>query len=50
MYAQRVREVLAPYANQDNAIGMRAYMREQFSFLGVKTSERRAATKELIMA
>jgi 3-methyladenine DNA glycosylase AlkD len=39
---------LAGAANSDHIAGMRAYMREQFDFLGVATPARRAAVKSIL--
>jgi 3-methyladenine DNA glycosylase AlkD len=38
-----IRDVLASFANREKAVAMRAYMRDQFDFLGVPTPQRRAA-------
>lgn len=42
--------VLAPLANAERAAGMRAYMRNQFAFLGIPTPTRRAAVNALLRA
>jgi 3-methyladenine DNA glycosylase AlkD len=47
-FAQQVRAVLAPLAEPEKAAGMRAYMKDQFAFLGVQTPQRRQATRTLI--
>jgi 3-methyladenine DNA glycosylase AlkD len=47
-FSAQVRAALAPLANPTKAVGMRAYMKDQFAYLGVPTPERRKATRELI--
>jgi 3-methyladenine DNA glycosylase AlkD len=42
-FNQRVGEALVPLANAEKAVAMRAYMRDQFDYLGVPTPQRRAA-------
>jgi 3-methyladenine DNA glycosylase AlkD len=49
-FAQAVIAALTPLANPKLRAGMRAYMREQFDYLGVQTPARRAATMALIRA
>lgn len=44
-----IEAVLEPLANPEQAGPMAAYMRDQFSFLGIKTPERRAAVKPIMM-
>ncbi len=44
-----VEAVLEPLANPEQAGPMAAYMRDQFPFLGIKTPERRAAVKPIMM-
>lgn len=44
----QVSAALAPVADNDRAPAMRAYMRDQFDFLGVGTPQRRAACKEVL--
>lgn len=39
---------LAKSANAENAVAMKAYMKNQFSFFGIKTPERRQILKEYI--
>jgi len=46
-YVARVQAVLAPLADAGKAQAMRAYMREQFDFLGVQTPARRAGLAAL---
>lgn len=43
-----VRSVLAPLADAARAPAMRAYMRDQFDFLGVATPARRAAVQPIL--
>lgn len=45
---QDIERSLVAVANPVNAEGMARYMRNQFSFLGVKTPERRKASKRLL--
>lgn len=47
-YVARVDSALQAVANPANAIPMARYMRDQFLFLGVKTPERRKATKAIV--
>jgi 3-methyladenine DNA glycosylase AlkD len=47
-FAHTVRAALVPLADAERAVGMRAYMRDQFPFLGVSTPLRRQATKTLV--
>ncbi len=49
-FHRRVRAALRPLRDAKRAAGMRAYMRERFEYLGVKTPERRAAVAPLIRA
>jgi 3-methyladenine DNA glycosylase AlkD len=49
-FAKAVVAALAPVADSALRPGMRAYMKNQFEFLGVKTPVRRAAVAELIRA
>ena len=41
------KSLLSPLANDSNANAMRAYMRNQFEFLGIQSQARRAALKPL---
>lgn len=41
-------EALGDAANPERAPGMKAYMRDQFSFLGMSTPERRKASREVL--
>ncbi|WP_255455993.1 MULTISPECIES: DNA alkylation repair protein [unclassified Corynebacterium] len=43
-----LRHILSDLRNEDNALTMRTYMREQFAFFGIKTPQRRAATKNFL--
>jgi 3-methyladenine DNA glycosylase AlkD len=45
-----ISEALAPFANAQRAPAMRAYMRNQFNFLGIGTPDRRAAIKPIATA
>lgn len=47
-FTRSVQDALAPLADAERAVGMRAYMRDQFDFLGLPTPVRRAATAPLI--
>lgn len=49
-FSKLVIQALAAHVDVSRAPAMRAYMREQFPFLGVATPQRRAACKELIKA
>jgi len=49
-FVQSVHDALAPMAEAERAMGMRAYMREQFDFLGISAVARRQATALLIRA
>ena len=44
-----IEALLEPLANPANAEQMAAYMRDQFPFLGIKTPERRAAARPIMM-
>ncbi|MHA4871431.1 DNA alkylation repair protein [Duganella sp. PWIR1] len=44
----QVNAVLAPVVDSGRAPAMRAYMRDQFAFLGVGTPQRRAACKDVL--
>jgi 3-methyladenine DNA glycosylase AlkD len=46
--AEQIRHVLAALADPARAVPMRAYMRDQFPFLGIQTPLRRAALKPLL--
>ena len=45
---QRARAVLAPLADVRRAAAMRAYLRDQFEFLGIPAPERRAAVTPML--
>lgn len=47
---QEVFNLLKAHANPETAVGMAAYQRNQFSFLGIKTPVRRELTKPIIKA
>ncbi len=49
-FHRRVRAALRPLRDAKRAAGMRAYMRERFEYLGVKTPERRAAIAAILRA
>jgi 3-methyladenine DNA glycosylase AlkD len=48
-FANAVRTALEPLADAERAVGMRAYMRDQFPFLGVSTPIRRQATRASLL-
>ncbi|MFZ6818820.1 DNA alkylation repair protein [Undibacterium sp. Ji22W] len=45
-FFQQIQVLLLAHANSENALPMRAYMRSQFEFLGIKTPMRRHLLKE----
>ncbi len=45
---QEIQCILRAHANPDGAVGMRAYMRDQFPFLGIKTPLRRELMKGIV--
>lgn len=47
-FNQRVGAAVVPLANAEKAIAMRAYMRDQFDYLGVPTPQRRAAVLPIL--
>lgn len=47
-FPQQLIQALAAHVDVSRAPAMRAYMRDQFPFLGIKTPERRAACKALL--
>ncbi|CAN7316466.1 DNA alkylation repair protein [Pseudoduganella sp. LjRoot289] len=47
-FQQQLQAALAAAAKPERAAGMRAYMRDQFEFIGVPTPDRRAALKPLL--
>jgi 3-methyladenine DNA glycosylase AlkD len=47
-FHRAVRAALRPLKNAERAAGMRAYMRDQFEYLGVSTPDHRAAVAPLI--
>lgn len=49
-FAQLVQRNLQPLADPAQAIGMAAYMKGQFTFLGIQTPQRRQACQPLIRA
>ncbi len=46
-YFEQIQQSLLSHARPENMAGMEAYMLHQFSFLGIKTPERRALIKAL---
>lgn len=46
-YFEQIQQSLLSHARPENMAGMEAYMLHQFSFLGIKTPERRALIKSL---
>lgn len=44
-YIRRLAETFAAHADPDQAAAMRAYMKNQFDFIGLKAPERKALTK-----
>ncbi len=50
MLVADLRTALQEVADPATAAGMRAYMRDRFEFVGVKTPERRRASKQLVTA
>lgn len=46
-YLSLITDAYETVANPANAVAMKAYMRDQFEFLGIKSPERRAITKGL---
>ncbi|MBC3881991.1 DNA alkylation repair protein [Undibacterium sp. LX40W] len=46
-YFEQIQQSLIAHARPENMAGMEAYMLHQFSFLGIKTPERRALIKSL---
>ena len=49
-FVRAIEQALAPLADKGKAVGASAYMRNQFSFLGIPTPQRRAAIGPLIRA
>lgn len=49
-FGDAVEAALAPLADAERAVGMAAYMRNRFVYLGIQTPERRAAIKPLVRA
>jgi 3-methyladenine DNA glycosylase AlkD len=47
-FTRNVEIALTPLIDVDKAVGMRAYMRGRFDYLGIPTPQRRAAVKPLI--
>lgn len=47
-FVAAVSEAFVSLANPERAVAMRAYMRDQFDFLGIPTPVRRSATRDLI--
>jgi 3-methyladenine DNA glycosylase AlkD len=46
-YLSQIEQALTPLANGEKAVGMRAYLKDQFDFLGIAAPVRRAAIKAL---
>lgn len=49
-YYNQLLNALDPLKNEQNALSMKAYMRHQFLFLGIKTPERKKAVAPIIKA
>ncbi len=47
-YSRRIIEAFKAYQNEDNAGKMKAYMRNQFEFLGIRTPERKTILREFL--
>jgi 3-methyladenine DNA glycosylase AlkD len=47
-FVRKIQSALQANANKDNAPAMRAYMRDQFDFLGIKTPLRRQLLAEIL--
>jgi 3-methyladenine DNA glycosylase AlkD len=48
--SRKIERALKPQANPVFASGMKAYLKDQFEFLGVKTPERRSAVRAILKA
>ena len=48
VYVDALRGLYRAHANPENAAPMKAYMRDQFDYLGIKTPERRTLFKEFL--
>ncbi|TWF44950.1 DNA-7-methylguanine glycosylase [Chitinophaga polysaccharea] len=48
-YLSLITQTYSTAANTNNAVAMKAYMRDQFAFLGIKTPERRQLNKALVV-
>ncbi|WP_353499671.1 DNA alkylation repair protein [Vibrio sp. CB1-14] len=46
-WSLNVKQALVPLKNNDNAIFMKAYMRDQYEFYGIQSGPRRDALKAL---
>ncbi|HMT28480.1 MAG TPA: DNA alkylation repair protein [Bacteroidia bacterium] len=47
-YTQGIYKVLKKHSNEENAIPMKKYMRNQFDFFGIKSDERRQLCREYL--
>jgi len=47
-YVAGLQELFRPHANPVDAVPMKAYMRDQFEYLGIKMPQQRALLKEFI--
>ncbi len=47
-YLQPLQQLFEANANAENASAMKAYMKEKFSFYGIKSPERRALQKQFL--
>ncbi|WP_018923619.1 DNA alkylation repair protein [Salsuginibacillus kocurii] len=48
LYTQRIHSKLVEHGTQDQAIGMKKYMREKYDFFGVKATPRRKIVREVM--
>lgn len=48
-WVESVKQLLIPLVNDENASQMKAYMRDQYAFLGIKSTPRREALKPLFI-
>ncbi|MCH2199106.1 MAG: DNA alkylation repair protein [Flavobacteriales bacterium] len=49
-YLKKLESAFRSAANEENAAGMEAYMKDQFSFLGIKSPERKAIQQDYFRA
>lgn len=47
-YIRLIKTLLLSYENQDNAVIMKKYMRDQFAFIGMKAPQRKELVRKLI--